>query len=534
MWCFGPQLRGPRLPLRSLAIPGPSGVGFSATNVDAASLTEDITPAGVRADGQSEVSIAAEGNYVVEGWNDATGFLAPCPSPDYKEEGSGFGFSSNGGKTFTDLGGLPNNNCARFKYEGDPSVEVYHVAGKTYFYLSGIYASVTGLDINNIGVTACQVIPGSPATLSCGQPIIAGTSSQCLNLGTGCIFYSFLDKDFLSIGAAHGRLYVSYTEFGFVTTPAGVQSTAGAVEIANCDIGNSLGGYGPLGGTPAAPVCTNGYLANPAALPSPYLVVAPADTVNFCDHEGAYPAADPATGDLYVAHEYNWATNFGSFSCSAIPTVIEVAHVPSGALTLPVASGGPDVTTTIPIVSMDATPVSGYNRFPPNDFPRIAVSKPKGTVSVVWNDAGTNPLGDILLQSFDLGTLNAVQPAPVKLNNDTEIGTLHFMPALRNVDCQGNLNVSWFDRRRNPSSAFTDVFAALGVNPRTTSTPSSNTRVTNLPSNWLSNSSLITPNFSDYTDNFVDTASGTATLFAAWSDGRYTIPQPFCAHQGLK
>jgi hypothetical protein len=202
MWCFGPQLNGPSLPSYRLWTVRPVGSGFKGTNVDAANLAEDINGSGVRADGQSEVSIAASGQYVVEQWNDSTGFIASCLSPDYKEEGSGFGFSSDGGKTFTDLGGLPNNNCNTFKYEGDPGVEVYRVGGKTYFYLSSIYASVTGADINNIAVTACEVIPGSPASLSCGQPIIAGTSSECIKGTSGaCVFYSFLDKDFLSIDA---------------------------------------------------------------------------------------------------------------------------------------------------------------------------------------------------------------------------------------------------------------------------------------------------------------------------------------------
>jgi len=198
MWCFGPQLNGPNLPLHGLAILPLSGAGFTATNVDAASLAEDINGAGVRADGQSETSIAASGPYVVEAWNDSTGFLSPCPSPGYKEELTGFAFSSDGGETFTDLGGVPNINCANFKNDGDPSVQAYHIGGRTYFYIASLYPSVTGADVNNIAVTACQVIPGSPATLSCGQPIIAGTSSECFNAGTGCIVYSFLDKDFLS------------------------------------------------------------------------------------------------------------------------------------------------------------------------------------------------------------------------------------------------------------------------------------------------------------------------------------------------
>jgi len=112
MWCFGPQANGPNAPLDLRTFAKPLVTGFTSNNVDAASLSEDITPSGGRAAGQSETSIAAAGPYVVEGWNDSTGFFSPCPSQDNKEELSGFGFSSNGGKSFTDLGGPPNANCA--------------------------------------------------------------------------------------------------------------------------------------------------------------------------------------------------------------------------------------------------------------------------------------------------------------------------------------------------------------------------------------------------------------------------------------
>lgn len=521
MWCFGPQPNGPNNPL-NLKNPPAFGTGFTSDNVDAASLSEDITPSGARADGQSEVSIAAAGPYVVEGWNDATGFFSPCPSANNKEELSGFGFSSNGGKSFTDLGGLPNTNCANNVYSGDPSVEAYKVGGKTYFYISGLYPP-TFSNTNPFGaiaVTACQVLPGPPATLSCSQPIIAAASSECTSG-----FCSFLDKDFMTLDAAHGRLYVSYTEFGFVTHPDDI-------ELAACDIGNKSGGPGPLGGTPALPVCENGSAASATTPPPPYFDVAPYDFVNGCEREGAYPAV-AANGDVYVAHEYNWATDeFGT--CESIPHEDEVAYVPSSCLTLPTAScSTPAATTSIAITSMDLTFVSGYNRFPPNDFPRIAVSDASGTVSVVWNDVRSNPLGDILLQSLNLVSLSPVQSAPVKLNNDNHIGTLHFMPALRNVDADGDLSVSWYDRRGNPNSGFTDVYAALDVNPRTTSTPTSNTRVTNTASDWLSVSSVIIPNFGDYTDIFIELLSGAATDYVAWSDGRYNIPQPFCANQAV-
>jgi len=110
------------------------------------------------------------------------------------------------------------------------------------------------------------------------------------------------------------------------------------------------------------------------------------------------------------------------------------------------------------------------------------------------------------------------------------------MPALRNVDAHGNLNVTWYDRRLNPNSASTDVFGAFGVNPRTSTTPTSNTRVTNVSSDWLAVSSDIIPNFGDYTDNYMEllASPGVSTqAYVAWSDGRINDPQPFNAHQGL-
>lgn len=515
MWCFGPQLNGPSASfnqiLEPLSLPA---TGFLSNNVDAASLSEDITTNGERGSGQSETSIAASGSYVLEGWNDSTGFFASCPSPQNKEELSGFGFSSNKGKTFTDLGGPPNSDCNNFRYQGDPAIEAYVVGGVTYFYYASLFPSLTGTSFNAIAMTACQVQPGSPATLSCSQPIIAAASSQC---ESG--FCSFLDKDFVTIDAAHRRLYVSYTEFGF--------TFGSQIEVASCDLGNSFGGPGPLGGTPAAPVCENGSAANVTTPPPPYLIAQPADLVTFCELEGAYPATTKG-GDLYVANELNW----GDFCPSQ--HLQQIAFVPESCLTLPTASCGPAATTAIPIVSTDLTEIPGYNRGTGNDFPRVAVSDEKGTLSVVWNDTRSNPQGDILLQSLWLGSLAPVQAAPVKLNNDTGIGTLHFLPSLRNADAKGLINVAWYDRRRDPNSADTDVYAALGVDPTTTTTPGSNTRVTSIKSDWLSVGSIIVPNFGDYTDNYIDISGTVSTMFVAWSDGRYNIPQPFAAHQNVK
>ena len=531
VWCFGAQQNGPSASTsRTGTISGSFG-----SNVNAANPNEDRSASGVQVDGQSETSIAAVGNNVIEAWNDATGFVSSCGAPMNKEELIGWGFSSNGGASFTDEGGLPNNNCTTSEYVSDPGVEAWSSGGTTYFYISAMYYPVFSLtgpppsDIRtHIAIAACSATGG---VVSCSQPIVVASSSQC---SASFFFCGMLDKDYISIDPVRGRLYVSYTEFSFNFKNFASTNT---IDLAVCDIGTSTGGIGPAGGTAGQPICFNGGNGSVSAPAPPYLTVTPND-VNGCENEGAYPAVDVKSGDVYVAYEHNWATNvFGGASpaCLNSPTIDVLKFIPASCLTLTAtAACGPTVSNGVNVFSLDATMFPGYNRFPANDFPRIAVSDPAGTVSLVWNDARLHPLGDILLQSFTLGSLTGVQSAPVVINSDRG-GGMHFMPALRNTDANGNLNISFY-QRASASTALTNVQAALGLDPRTTSSPASNTLVTTKPSNWLLASSLIIPNFGDYTDNYVIASAAApytgTVLYVAWSDGRLGIPQPFEASAG--
>lgn len=261
MYCLGAQHISQPLKVKQAVrpqIPGP-------VNVNAASLSEDINPAGVRAPGQSETSIAASGPYVVEAWNDATGFVAPCPSPMSKEEGTGFAFSANGGLSFTDLGGLPNGACDKNVYQGDPSVAAYVAGGHTYFYISSLYDPASGFGPSNVAMDACQVVgTGSSATLSCSQPTILGSSTQCQTVQSGKTtfeFCSFTDKDYIAIDPAHGRLYATFTDF--LLTTAGTQ-----VMMSACDLGNRAGGRGPAGGNAG---CAGVRARHPAGTEAPSL-----------------------------------------------------------------------------------------------------------------------------------------------------------------------------------------------------------------------------------------------------------------------
>jgi hypothetical protein len=509
MFCFGPQSTSSaqaQSTSKTLASSKPS----FGSNVDAANPQEDVTPSGVQVHGQSETSVASAGPYVVEAWNDGTGFFAPCGSLMNKEELTGFGFSNDGGKTFADLGGLPNSNCATSLIEGDPSVEAYTVGGSTYFYIGSIFIPFN-VPENALSVTACKVNgSGATATLACGQPIVAAISSDCETFD-GFTFCSFLDKDFLSIDPVRGRLYMSYTEFG----PS--SGFSGVVELAVCDLSS-----------PASPTCHNGSdgsITGAGAPAAPYLVVAPGDP-NFCENEGAYPAVDPKTGAVYVAYEHDWFS--GLFNCGGETTQNVMNYIPFSCLTLTPTSpcAGPTATQAVNITSLEAAFIPGYNRFPMNDFPRVAVSDPAGTVSMVWNDARQHGTGDIFLQSFNLGSLTPVQSQPVQINSRNDSGGWHFLPAVRNAGGQGNLNVSFYSRS-SANTALTNVFASLKVDPRTTSTPTrGDTQITTGSSDWNGVSSIIVPNFGDYTDNyFVGT-----TLYVAWSDGRLGLPQPFEDH----
>ncbi|HKW27428.1 MAG TPA: hypothetical protein VJN48_16705 [Terriglobales bacterium] len=517
MYCFGPQQNGAAAAAKTLTSTTTTTTSTPklGSNVDAATVSEDVTPSGVQMHGQSEVSVAAAGPYVVEAWNDSTGFFAPCGSVQNKEELTGLAFSNNGGASFVDLGGVPNANCNFSLAEGDPSVEAYQAGGNTYFYISSIFIPFN-VPENALSVTACKVSgSGATATLACSQPIVAAISSDCF-VSPDFTFCSFLDKEFLSIDAARGKLYMSYTEFGIT------QGFNGIVEVAVCNLSH-----------PAVPTCHNGgdgSIFGAGASAPPYFVVAPGDP-KFCENEGSYPAVDRATGDLYVAYEHNWFTAaLAGFPCNSEPTQEVINFIRAVCLTSTPTSpcAAPDATEAVDINSLQLAQIPGYNRFPMNDFPRVAVSDGAGTVSMVWNDTRQHGTGDIFLQSFSLGSLTAVQSSPVRVNSKSDTGGWHFLPALRQADGNGNLNVSFYSRPANTS--LTSVFAALKVNPRITATPTKNdVQITTGASDWSADSSLIVPNFGDYTDNYL---LGT-TLFVGWSDGRLGFPQPFEDHTSV-
>ena len=545
--CEGPQPHGPSGPGAHAPAAG-KPVPMAPGNADAASPAEDVSPSGTRAYGQSNVSIAASGPYVVEAWNDATRSFAACPSP--KAQGTGLGFSSDGGKTFTDLQGPPDAKCSQDRYEGDPSVVAYRAGGHTYFYVSSMFDPSSGSGSSDAALAACQVAgPGSRASLRCGQPVITAASTQCrLERFGGRTFKDCngVDKPFVTIDPARGRLYTAYT------AGSGVPGFD-TIQVSVCDLGTPAGRPGPAGGTPAAPACKHGTplhkVSKNMLAGKPYLTIQQPDRPRRgCQFQGASPAADTASGDLYVGYEFNFLTSIyggassspSSFDCLKTPVRNIVTQVPRHCLALRRVSpcAGPAAKVSVPITSISTAILPGYIPHEglqtdfANDFPRLAVSDRAGTVSMTWNDTRFHPHGDILLQSFTLRSLHPVQRKPVVLDTPHH-GGLTFMPAVRTATAAGLLDVSWYSRD-SVITSYTTVKAALGVSPRASRTPASNITITNVASNWDNQNYDFIPNFGDYTDNAL-TATSTkpyvgSTLYIAWTDGRTGVPQPFEAH----
>jgi hypothetical protein len=169
---------------------GPQGVGTArsarlATPTSLSSLLPNVkvnNSAGDAADaGQSEASIAAWNQYVLVAWNDGQGFVT---GPDLM----GYGYSTNGGTTFTDGGDPPRRT----------TVAVNEKTGE--FYLCGLID--TSGTVNGVAVVKATF---SGTSITWGAPrLVRGTSNA-----TG-----FIDKPWITVDSLTGNVYVTYTFFG--------------------------------------------------------------------------------------------------------------------------------------------------------------------------------------------------------------------------------------------------------------------------------------------------------------------------------
>jgi hypothetical protein len=508
-----PQVPGPAAPRPPAPGPALGASGAFGTNVDAADPSEDL------AGGQSETAIAA-GTFhgqrrVLVAWNDISGQFATDPTSP-AASGTGVGYSSDGGASFTDLVGLPNGNPEQ-QWAGDPSIAAVD-DGQAFIVGSLYFPSFQACGDGNPSQLTVAVSVGTvdePGTgISFGDPVVAAQAGNVCSLRRrppkGL---SLLDKEWVGYDQASRTLVVAYIRFFMTRGHSGL----GQVEMVRAHV-------------PATPSKLSSRDFGPPVVVwkeehnCPRRVSSSETRRCGAVNEGPFPVVAPG-GDTYVA----WERNISSNLFDGDPYVyMHAALVPAGATTPSV--GGPSDPRVVTlgqagsnadggVRSLVGEIVAGYNRFEPgpNDFPQAAVRPLSGQVVLVWEDASQHLLGDVWMRAADLSLSSF---GAIRRVNDDSDGVLHFMPAV-SVGAADSVITSWFDRRLwGPDSTRTDYFAEITAGP---GVAAPDFRVTTDDTDWNGVSTRITPNFGDYTDSATDGS----TPYFTWSDGRLGFPQPF-------
>jgi hypothetical protein len=515
-------------------------------------------PAGLLGRSETTITALAGGQDVVAGWNDAQGFCgapfgAAC-TPQTPTGLSGYGFSTDGGLTWTD-GGAPNlfNNVFT---RGDPWLA--DDGADTIFYANLSVDATTGADLgvsvhrgsfsgSTFGWNDVHVFNSPNAANSCVNPAPPPPAT------IACDFY---DKEAIVAGKGRnmGDAYVSLTNFRGqnVIQPGGCGSGFGQFGFGQIEVWRTHnGGNSWLG--PA--------IAGPEA----------SDSVATCGNLGTLqqssaPAIGP-NGEVYVVWQ------FGPTFTPATGTSAQIRFARSldGG-----ASFDPEVTVAS-INSMRQNPPVGYNRDRINDHPRIAVAthgENKGRIYVVYYSAeapvtapptvpGSSCLvppvapasfrcraqtltsSNVFLKYSD--NQGATWSAPIAVAGTVPAtGLKRWWPDV-NVGEGGDVQITYYESQEtqataNPSDVECNVNVGGGIRRQglnsslvdtwwTQSTDGGATwsmplKLSDTTSNWCTAVSNVRPNFGDYMDS--DAVSG-HRIYALWADGRNGVPDAFFA-----
>ena len=479
--------------------------------------------------GRSETTIAAAGNglHLVAGWNDAQGFCGPpfagACTPQTPSGLSGYGFSSDGGLTWTDGAAPPNFNNVFTR--GDPWLDVGGKNGNTFYYANLAVDATSGADLG-ISVHRGRFTGNAFAWFDVRTFDSPHNQDPCDFFGepAACDFY---DKEALVASKDGSKaVYVSLTNFQEICGIA--QFGFGQIEVWRSHNGGNTW-QGPA-------------IAGPEA----------ADSVAACGFTGtlqqsSVPAIGP-NGEVYVVWQ------FGPTFTAATSTDadIVVARSLDGGVTF-----DPPVKVA-DINSLRQNPPVGYNRSRINDHPRIAVATSgpnRGRVYVTFYSAVSPVAAGSTVQSLvssqvfvsysdDRGLTWSV-PVPVA-PAPPATGIKRFWPVVT-VEPGGNVDVIYYEsqerqatpnptdeecnisiggglRRRGRNSSLVDTFWAQSTNGGATfGTP---VKVSTATSNWCTAVSNIRPNFGDY----IGSAAGGDRVFPVWADGRNGVPDTFFAN----
>lgn len=361
---------------------------------------------------QNTTSSARCGNSVVVGYEDSGAFLRTDPklTSGVPISFNGVSFSTNAGKTFTDIGFLTPGTFSQNALLGDPVVTC---TSPTHFQYVSILNTTTPDGRNNLTGPSISFSTDSGKTWSAPQLIIPldGTTE-------------IADKPWLAVdpGNAH-RMYLTYTHI----------SGDGCVNVQvlrSADSGKVWSG----------PVALNSDCNNP----------------NIEMDTGSNVVVSPG-GKVYVAYEsFPVPPNGASFGENVIyfaRSLSEGASFDKPIKIADVVPGGDGVYLNGPIHA--------------NDYPQLAVDRTtgasRGTIYITWPDgrnhvvpdskapSGTYAFPDIFVaKSTNFGlsfkSLGAISPTPKDFSGIH--GRDQFLPTIA-VDNDGEVAVCYYDRRND-------------------------------------------------------------------------------------
>jgi hypothetical protein len=481
----------------------------------------DLGPVSNQRTVQSETEIAvlngklSSGKKIVTGYNDSYGFY------NRKEGLSGYAFSTNGGNTWIDGGGLPpivpGTTNAGDQYFGDPVVVVDN-SPRTFtvgtqqvtqpegvFYYASIYSPSPGLfslsvnrgrfqaappqGIESVANTRClnnpaqYLVPDPPANqkerIIWEPPVVA-----VVPVGGGAL----LDKEWLYVDQNTGTLYMTYTRF----------SALGETPI---ELVRSFDG-GRTWTSPTVIVANEDFDFNQATQP----FTTPTGRVIVTWNRRRFANVSPFP-ETEAAIEYAYSDDNGAtFTTEQLVTLTNPQGEPPG------YNRGRSSILNAPYIYVNRGADDGVftssERAQPG-FGNVYITYFSGKTPL---PAASTRAGDIYIsRSTDNGTTFG---APIKVNDDVTT-TSHVFPSVQ-VNKSGYVFVAWLDRRNDPlNNLLTNTWAA--VSKDTPLTFGHSALQSDVATSWFVRRDAI-PNFGDYNSSEL---LGFNQFVTTWADGRF-------------